>query len=125
MGDGFPNDVKQFIQRNIESLAQMELLFLLRSESDKRFDFQEISRRLFFDPTMSAQLLQDLAARGFATHRDQTYQYRVIDSETDDLIAKLADTYNMRRVAVTTEIYSKPISRLRTFLDAFRLRKEP
>ena len=40
------------------------------------------------------------------------------------LIERLNRVYQERRVAVTTEIFSKPIDFVKAFADAFRLRKE-
>jgi hypothetical protein len=42
----------------------------------------------------------------------------------DQLIDQLADLYQQRRVAVITQIYSRPVKNVQTFADAFRLRKE-
>jgi hypothetical protein len=39
------------------------------------------------------------------------------------VVARLADTYRERRVAVVSLIASKPIDNVRAFSDAFRLRK--
>jgi hypothetical protein len=38
---------------------------------------------------------------------------------------QLAALYQERRVAVITQIYSKPVKKVQTFADAFRFRREP
>ena len=45
-------------------------------------------------------------------------------AEIDHVIEMLAETYRDRRLAVTNEIYSKPLDKVKTFAEAFRLRKE-
>jgi hypothetical protein len=42
----------------------------------------------------------------------------------DAAVAQLAKDYAERRVSVITLIFSKPVDKLRTFADAFRLRKD-
>jgi len=124
MADDFPADVRRFIERHIETLAQLELLLLIHSENSRLWTLSEISQALSFPPTMSAELLQSLSAHGFVTEVETCYQYRSIDPESDQLICKLGETYRVRRVAVTNEIYAKPLNRLKSFSDAFRFRKE-
>ena len=50
-------------------------------------------------------------------------QYAPRSAELDRVVARLADTYRERRVAVVSLIASKPIDNVRAFSDAFRLRK--
>ena len=125
MPDDFPADVRLFVGRYVETLAQLELLLLIYNEKARRWTLPEISQALCFPPAMSAELLHALSTNGFVSTVEDGYQYRSIDPETDDLIARLGETYRTRRVAVTNEIYSKPINRLKSFADAFRFRKDP
>jgi hypothetical protein len=123
LGD-FPSDVKQFIDQHIESLAQLEVLLLLHERAERQVHPGEIARRLAIMPEMSATILADLARRGFAVRKDELYRFQSPDGNAEQLINKLAETYRDRRVAVTSAIYSKPIDKVKTFAEAFRLRKE-
>ena len=124
MTDEFPQDVREFISRNITSLAQLELLLLLHRERTRTWVASEVSRELSFSPSMSATFLNELLSNGFVTQEGQSYVYRSIDAQTDELVGKLADTYRVRRLAVTNEIYARPVNRLKSFSDAFRFRKD-
>jgi hypothetical protein len=124
MSDDFPTDVKQFIGHHIESLAQLEALLLLRKDAEREWKTDEIAKILYITPEMSAALLADLARRGFAVPRETCYRYRTPEAGIDRTIEQLARVYQERRVAVITEIYSKPQNKVQTFADAFRLRKE-
>jgi hypothetical protein len=124
MPSDFPDDVKQFINEHVESLAQLEVLLLIRAAADRAWTAQAIAGKLSIMPEMSATLLGDLVRRGFATKDQQRFQYRSSGEVTDRLIDCLARLYVERRVAVTTEIYSKPLNKVKTFADAFRFRKE-
>ena len=52
------------------------------------------------------------------------YRYQPISEDLDRTVGLLDTIYQERRVAVTTQIYSKPVSNVQTFADAFRLRRE-
>lgn len=127
MSEEFPSDVQRFIEQNIESLAQLEALLLLRNEPERQWEASEVGKALYVPPEMADALLAEFIKRGFAsaTPPDAVrYAYQTIDAETDDLIDRLAAIYRERRVAVISLIYSKPLNKVQTFADAFRLRKE-
>jgi hypothetical protein len=124
MGDDFPPDVKEFIRQNIHSLAQLEVLLALREEPSRCWTTDEITSRLYLQPQMVSGLLSDLVRRGFAVREDTGVRYQPANQVAAGLIERLAQLYHDRRVAVTTEIFSKPIDSLRAFADAFRLREK-
>jgi hypothetical protein len=127
MPEDFPPDIKRFIEGQIESLAQLEGLLLMRKEPQRQWTASEIAKSLYLPPEMGASLLDDFSRRGFVHElagNGKCYSYRSIDAETDNLIDQLAAIYHERRVAVISLIYSKPLNKVQTFADAFRLRKE-
>ena len=124
MSDDFPTDVRQFIGQNIESLAQLESLLLLRRDAQQTWSSAALAKILYITPEMAAVLLLDLARRGFATSVGDGYRYQVKSEDVDRAIGQLARLYEDRRVAVISAIYSKPLDKVQTFADAFRLRKE-
>jgi hypothetical protein len=75
---------------------------------------------------MCAGIIADLERRRLAARAadDNLYQYFAADVETARLVDQLAEYYRDRRVAVVTELYSKPTKKVQTFADAFRLRRE-
>ena len=126
MPDDFPTDVRQFIERHVESIVQLEALLLVRQDPAQQWNAEQLAKSLYISPEMSADLLSDLARRGFL--RDQAasgaeFSYGP-DEPTDGVIGRLASIYQERRVAVISLIYSKPVNKVQTFADAFRLRKE-
>ena len=125
MSEAFPAELKQFIAQHVESLAQLEALLLLRQNSEQRWRSPELAARLYITPDMCEAILADLERRGFAARTDDgAYFYQPRDAAADRLIGDLATIYQQRRVAVITEIYSKPVTKVQTFADAFRLRRE-
>jgi hypothetical protein len=124
MSDEFPTDVRQFIGQNIESLAQLESLLLLRRDLQQAWSATALAKALYITPEMAAVLLLDLARRGLAASAEESYRYQSKSEDVDRTIEQLAKLYEDRRVAVISAIYSKPLNKVQTFADAFRLRKE-
>lgn len=127
MADDFPADVKAFIANHISSIAQLEMLLLLRSDPAKQWDVAEISKALYATPEMAAGQLASLQADGLVSvseDPEQRYQYQVGDPDLRNVINRLAELYRDRRVSVITVLYSEPVNKVQTFADAFKLRKE-
>jgi hypothetical protein len=127
MTDDFSDDIRQFIARNIESLAQLEALILMRREPRRGWDAEEIGKALYIPQELAAALLADFGRRGFVKMEhppSARYSYDVADQRVDQLISDVSAAYQDRRVALISLIYSKPLNKVQTFADAFRLRKE-
>ncbi|HUG66491.1 MAG TPA: hypothetical protein VMM76_01990 [Pirellulaceae bacterium] len=127
MTDDFPLELRQFIDRNVESIVQLETLLLLRRDPSRGWNADQIAKSLYISAEMSRALIADLSGRGFVKplpSAEAMYSYQPADPEADLLIGQLAKFYDERRVAVISLIYSKPVNKVQTFADAFRLRKE-
>ena len=126
MNDDFPADIKQFIADNIDTVAQLELLLLLRSESGKQWTAEEAGKALYSSAEVTALQMADLQQKRLlvAGGAAGTFIYRPEPSDLARLVDRLADLYRERRVTVITAIYTKPIDKIRSFADAFRLRKD-
>jgi hypothetical protein len=125
MTDDFPLELRQFIDRNVESIVQLETLLLLRRDPSRGWSADQIAKSLYISGEMARALIADLDRRGFVKPlAEAMYSYQPTDPEADRLIGQLAKFYDERRVAVISMIYSKPVNKVQTFADAFRLRKE-
>jgi hypothetical protein len=127
MANDFPAEIEQFIGQHIESLAQLELLLLLRQGSARSWSSFDLARQLYVTPDVCTGIVADLERRGFVLRDaadNSLIRYRSGGAEFDQLIDQLAVLYHQRRVAVITLIYSKPIKKVQTFADAFRIRRE-
>jgi hypothetical protein len=118
--------IRRFIADSINSVAQLEVLLLLKQDPQRAWNAEEVARSLYTGETLIAAHLADWAARELvAPLPDQPGFYRYAPSSTAlaELVDHLAEAYKVRRVSVITEIYSQPVDKVRTFADAFRLRK--
>lgn len=126
MNGPLPHNIREFIAHQIESVAQLETLFLLRQDSGRSWSAEDLSRRLYLSEQMCHGMLDDLERRQFVVRdpASKSVAYLCSDMQTDALLSTLETLYRERRVAVISEIHSNPISKVRTFADAFRLRKD-
>jgi DNA-binding MarR family transcriptional regulator len=127
MSEAFSNDLQQFIDANVESLAQLEALLLLRSEPQREWTADALAKALYITREMGAALLQNLVSRGLArpvNGKPDRFVYSPASADSRNLVERLARVYEERRVAVITQIYSKPVNKVQTFADAFRIRRE-
>lgn len=116
---GVPESVREFVAKHIESVAQLEVLLLLRAAGDKEWTPQEVSAALVIQPeTAAASWLTELERRGLAGERNGAYRYDPPEQERPTLDA-LAESYATDRVALVALIFSKPGQRITHLADAF------
>lgn len=125
--DVIPQDVHQFILHNIDSIAQLEGLLLLRDDPSIAWTAEALSQRLYISEAETAQLLAQLESREIlrvAVGRTPRYRYDPQAPELDSMIGRLAELYGKYLVPVTHIVHSKPKSRIQEFSDAFWFRKD-
>jgi hypothetical protein len=124
---GISQDVRALIVERIDSVVQLELLLLLQASAGRAWTAAEVAQQLRIDPAWTAGQLDELVARGLAapaTDAPAAFRYAPAPPELDGTVVQLAKDYAERRVTIITLIFSKPVDKLRTFADAFRLRKD-
>jgi DNA-binding MarR family transcriptional regulator len=127
MLNGLPDEVREFITANINSVAQLEVLLLLRRESGVAWSAEDVARALYTTPEMMAAQLAELETRGLLRKTSgsaDVYSYAPSTPQLAAAVDLLANLYKERRVTVITTIYAEPVDSVRTFADAFRLRKD-
>ncbi len=125
--DPIPDDIKKFVVENIDSVAQLEALLLLRNNPDEQWSIQTIAKRLYISEQETIPLLARLGAAGLilSTYdKPPIYIYRPGSLDQIRLVDRLAETYSRHLVPITNLIHSKPRTRIQEFADAFKLRKE-
>lgn len=123
-GDPIPAEVREFLTRCIESVAQLEALLLLRTAPQQTWKVPDVARRLYVKESEAAKLLGGLVSRELAVTDGQVFRYQPRDGEMLDLVDRLAETYARSLVPVTRVIHERDIA-IRKFADAFKLRKDP
>ena len=120
-----PANVRRFLHDQIESVVQVEVLLLLYAEPARAFCGADVVAALRVEPAWAAAQLSDLCGRGILAEAGPgSYRFAPRTAEVADAVAGLARAYADRRVTVIGLIYAKPSEPLRSFADAFRLRKD-
>lgn len=117
-----PDDVRDFIQRHIDSVAQLEALLLLRSNPNEDWDAARTAKRLYTTEQEVAEVLARLGADGFLSFKNGLYRYQC-GPEEQRMVDRLASVYSSHLIPVTNVIHAKP-RRIREFADAFKFRKD-
>lgn len=131
---GCPPHVVAFVKNSIDSVVQLELLLLVFGNQSVNWTPEMIARELRIDSTWVRTQLTQLCDRGLlhcATGQVSNYQYSPANPDLDQAVKDLARAYADRRVSIISLVYSKPTSGppgpadpLKSFSDAFRLRKD-
>lgn len=119
--------MRQFIVRNIDSVAQLEALLLLRANAGQLWQPETVARRLYIQPVTAAALLRGLHERELimlAQPEPAAYKYGPTTAELVRRVEDLAVAYARQLVTVTNLIHSKASGEIQSFADAFRLRRE-
>jgi hypothetical protein len=122
-----PEETRRFISETFDSVIKLEMLLLMRSEPQRTWSPGDIASTLQVSSDMIRVPLADLQARGLLTtdtSSPEAYRFAPVTAELNAQVDAVADVYRARRVAVVTLIYSLPLDRVKSFADAFRLRKE-
>lgn len=121
-----PSIVEQFLLRNIDSVAEMEALLLLRREADVSWDKESLAKRVYIAPEAADIILQSLLRRGFVIKTEEagvpTYRYGPRSDDLASAVDSLADCYSKYLIPITNLLHSKPGSAVQHFADAFRFR---
>ncbi|HEY7504647.1 MAG TPA: hypothetical protein VH700_11145 [Gemmatimonadales bacterium] len=119
-----PEDVRQFLHQNIESVEQLEVLLLLWRTAERGWTSEEVATAVYSHPSSVVRRLAMLLGQGLLREREPgCFQYAPRTAEQHAAVTHLDHMYRERRVAVITLIASKPIENVRAFSDAFRIRR--
>ncbi|WNG32920.1 hypothetical protein F0U61_04295 [Archangium violaceum] len=119
--------VRRLIAENIDSVEQLEILLLLFQHPQRTWNAESVARELRVSALSAGERLEDLNYDGLVARVDGSageYRYGPETPALDEAVRGLATAYAERRVTVINLIFSKPVDKIRTFADAFRLRKK-
>jgi hypothetical protein len=120
-----PDDVTQFLQTSVPSVWTLEMLLLMRRAAARVWGADELNRELRGSALVVAQACAALAAAGLAVEEAPgRFRYQPARPELAEIVDRLAALYAEFPFAVTQAIIAAPRSNIRTFADAFRLKKD-
>lgn len=119
--------VREFIASYITSVAQLEILLLLKTSPTQSWTPDMLAKEFRIDPKAAAEQLSVLQKHGLLEIRPgpgPTYGYCPRTPALGEAVTALAQAYLVRRVTITGLIFSRSTRVIRAFSDAFRLRKD-
>ena len=120
--DPISEDIREYITRHVDSIAQLEALLLLRSQPNESWDLLKLAQRLYIsEPEVSHALAHLIDARVVSVN-DRIFAYEPAP-DIRDIVERVADTYRRHLIPVTDLIHSKP-SRIHQFADAVKFRRD-
>lgn len=123
-----PQVVRAFIAQNIESAELLETLLLVHSAPERQWTPDDVARSIYTVPASAIRRLEQLVALRLAARAagdaDPAYRYAPGTPEQARQVDALATAYRANRVAVINLVYASPPDPLRSFADAFKLRKD-
>jgi hypothetical protein len=122
-----PEDVRNLITDHIESVEQLEILLLLHQHRSRVWTADSVARELRIAPISAGERMDELARASILSRTQGSpveYRYAPGSPSLDAAVTGLARAYSERRVTVINFIFSKPVDKIRTFADAFRLRRD-
>jgi DNA-binding MarR family transcriptional regulator len=122
-----PEEVRRLIADHIDSVEQLEILLLLYQHPERTWDAEAVARELRIASISAGERLEDMAQSGLLARKDGKpveYRYAPESESLDAAVRGLSTAYSERRVTVINLIFSKPVDKIRTFADAFRIRRD-
>lgn len=117
---GVPASVREFVTEHIDSVAQLEVLLLLRAQPNKEWTAREVAAALVIEPeSVALGWLDHLTRHRLVRAQRNTYRYRP-PTELRSTLDDLAESYAKYRVTLVALIFSKPSGEIGRFADTFR-----
>jgi hypothetical protein len=120
-------EVRQFVAEYIHAPEQLDILLLLHGHPDRQMTAAEISRAVFTVPAAATMRLEGMVASGLLVSgggADPRYGFNPSSPGLRARVDELATAYRANRVAVIGLVFQRPPDPLKSFSDAFRIRKE-
>ncbi|HEX6616094.1 MAG TPA: hypothetical protein VF046_07280 [Gemmatimonadales bacterium] len=98
---GLPGDVRRFIDRYIDSPAQLEVLLLARRSPGRNWSAEDMARELYDERDAIGQCFESLLGRGLLRESPAGFfQYAPRSARLDLAVGRLAEVYRAQRAAV-------------------------
>lgn len=118
--------LRDLLQQRLTTTDQIEIVLLLRRNPGRSWAASEVAAELRSAPESAAMRLFLLASSGlvlFEAAGLPRYRYEPADAALDALLAELDTVYADDPVAVTAIVGAPPPDPIRSFADAFRLKR--
>ncbi len=116
------------MEANIDSVDQLEILRVLGEDPNRQWRAADLAGEVQTPPPAIGTHLAALHARGLLIvqmRETESYcRYGPRNAETADKLAQLLQVYRERPVSMIKHVYARARDPLKSFAEAFRLKKE-
>lgn len=120
------NEAREFLRAHIQSLEQLEILGILRSEPEREWTAAAIYERILSSERSIAGRLSQFVANGLAsasTSSPPTFRYSPREAALDQGAEATLLAYRDRRLLVIETIFRPDTDPAQSFSDAFRFKQ--
>ncbi len=125
--DPLPEEVKRFMEANIDSVDQLEILRVLGEDPHKEWNAADLAREAQTPPETIGPHLAALQARNLLAIQVRESglfcRYGPGTPELEERMHRLLQVYRERPVTMIKLVYARARDPLKTFAEAFRLKK--
>lgn len=120
--DQLPDRIRLLLSRNLPSVDHLTVLVALHDACGQGHSAESMSRIARVSQLQAAIVLDQLKTTGFASQSPSGYTYE-LQRHDPQVVDELAHMYHTRPVTLIRAMYDRPASSVRSFADAFRIRK--
>lgn len=122
--ENLETEIQHFISFHIKSVAELDALLLLYHQPGRQWNAEDLSKELRSNPSHAESLLQQFYRTGLVEKKTDTEYSLKSDLEYEmKIIGQIVHKYQTRRYSLINMIYQSPTEKIKTFADAFKLRK--
>ena len=122
--DPLPPTVVAFLDEQIFSVAQLEVLLLVRAADGESISLDDVARESYLPAKSIQPWLDALVGRGLLESVDGAYRFAPAEESLRETLDQVADCYARRRVTLTRHVYTSKEDPAQRFSDAFLFRKD-
>lgn len=118
-------ELRELIDHHLGTIEEIEVLLWLFARQGEQHSTAVVAAGLRKPEESVRPHLPRLAANGFLVrHEEDLYSYAVRSADVNTAIEELARLYEERPVTLINALYERPSTSVRSFADAFRIRKD-
>jgi hypothetical protein len=119
-----PEDVRQFVSRNIQSLEQLEVLLLISALPDRDWTVDAVYQVVQTNRALVEKRMNEVADSRFLIRTPEgAFRYAPESESIARQVANTAGFYKLSRHKIVELIYSSPPDDILKFSNAFRFKK--
>jgi hypothetical protein len=118
--------VRAFVDQNIDSAELLETLLLVHSGGEREWTPEQVAQSIYTVPAGATRRLEQLVDMGLVASNgamNPAYRFAPSTAALRGQVDDLAAAYKTNRVGVINLIYDRAADPLRSFSDAFKLRR--